>query len=95
MKIWIFTAGCRFKTMKRNLLMIGLSVLLLRGTAAAEEPKHSMDMEFIEFLGTFEKDVDPLMLSDTAEPKKDSLKSSPQGPSYERKKAKQKDTGDE
>jgi hypothetical protein len=52
-------------------------------------------MEFIEFLGTFDKDFDPLMLSNMSKLKNAPPKTSQRGSSYEKKNMKQKDDADE
>jgi hypothetical protein len=81
--------------MGRNLLIVGLAALILVGSPRAKEVIHPDDMEFIEFLGTFEKDVDPLMLPSMSELKKVPPKSPQKGSSYEKKNTKQKDATDE
>jgi len=65
------------------------------GSPSARQATPPDDMEFIEFLGTFEKDVDPLMLPDMSELKKVPPKSLQKGSSYEKKNMKQKDAADE
>ena len=80
--------------MGRSLLIMTLVGVLLIGSPAAQEASAPDDMEFIEFLGTFEKDVDPMMLSDTPDLKKAPPKS-PQKGSYGRKNTKQEGGSDE
>ena len=81
--------------MGRNLLIIGLGVLMFVGSPSAQQAVPPDDMDFIEFLGTFDKDVDPLMLSNMSKLKSPPPKSSQKGPSYEKKNTKQKDARDE
>jgi hypothetical protein len=81
--------------MGRNLLIIGLAALMLVVSPAAKETTPPDDMEFIEFLGTFEKDVDPLMLLNLSELKKVQPKSPQKGPSDGKKNMKQEDARDE
>ena len=78
-----------------NLLIIGLAALIFVRSPEAQETKPPDDMEFIEFLGTFEKDVDPLMLGNMSNLKKVPQKSPPRGSSHEKKDTKQEDDGDE
>jgi hypothetical protein len=49
--------------MRCKLLIIGLVVLVLIGSSAAQEVTTSDDMDFIEFLGSFEKDIDIQMMA--------------------------------
>jgi len=95
MRIWNSTAGWRRKKMGPNLLIMGLTAWMLVVSPAAKEAAPPEDMEFIEFLGSFEKDVDPLMLPDKSEWKKVQPESSPKGPSYRKKNTKQGDMKDE
>jgi len=81
--------------MGRNLLIIGLAALMLVGSPMAQERTPPDDMEFIEFLGTFEKDVDPFMLTNMSKLKKVPPKSPQKGSSYEKKDTKQEDARDE
>lgn len=77
--------------MGRKALMIVLGVLMFVGSPFAQKATPPDDMEFIEFLGTFDKDVDPLMLSNMSKLKNAPQKSSQRGSSYEKKKTKQED----
>ena len=81
--------------MGRNLLIMGLAALMLVVSPAAKEATPPEDMEFIEFLGSFEKDVDPLMLPNRSELKKAQPESPQKGPSYRKKNTKQGDVRDE
>jgi hypothetical protein len=81
--------------MGRNLLIIGMAVSMIVGSTEAKETTPPVDMEFIEFLGTFDKDVDPLMLSSVPKSKNVPPKSPPRGSSYGKKDTKQKDNADE
>ena len=95
MRIWNSTAGWRRKKMGPNLLIMGLTALMLVVSPAAKEATPPEDMEFIEFLGSFEKDVDPLMLPNMSELRKVRPKSPQKGPSDEKKNMKQGDAKDE
>jgi len=95
MKIWISTAGWRRKKMGRSLLIIGVGVLMLVGSPSAQQATLPDDMEFIEFLGTFDKDVDPLMLSNMSKLKNVPPTSAQRRSSYEKKNTKQEDDADE
>ena len=81
--------------MARNLLIIGLAALIFVRSPEAQEATPPDDMEFIEFLGTFEKDVDLLMLGNMSNLKKVPPKSPQRGSSHEKKDTKQEDDGDE
>jgi len=81
--------------MGRDLLFIGLAVWMIVGSSMAQEGTPPDDMEFIEFLGTFEKDVDPLMLTNPSKLKNVPPKSPPRGSSYEKKNIRQEDDADE
>ena len=81
--------------MGRNLLFIGLAFSMIVGSPEAKETTPPVDMEFIEFLGTFDKDIDPLMLADAPKLKNVPEKSSQRGSSHGKKDTKQKDAGDE
>jgi hypothetical protein len=76
---------------RRNLILtpwISLPFFLF-GTAAAKETPKDPDLNFIEFLGTFEgagaKDFGPLGLAELSEDKK-ALKKPPSGKSAEERK---------
>ena len=94
MKIWISTDGWRRKKMGGNLLIIGFGVLMFAGSPSAQKATRPDDMEFIEFLGTFDKDIDPLMLSNMSTSRNAPPKSPKRGSSYEKKNTKQKDDAD-
>ena len=81
--------------MGRSLLIIGLGVLMFVGSPSAQQATPPDDMEFIEFLGTFDKDFDPLMLSNMSKLKNAPPKTPQRGSSYEKKNMKQKDDADE
>ena len=95
MRIWNSTAGWQRKKMVPNLLMMGLTALMFVVSPVAKETTPPDDMEFIEFLGSFEKDVDPLMLPNKSELKKVQPESPQKGPSYRKKNTKQGDMKNE
>jgi len=78
-----------------NSLIIGLTALMFVVSPVAKEATPPDDMEFIEFLGSFEKDVDPLMLPNKSELKRAQPESPQKGPSYRKKNTKQGDVKDE
>ena len=78
-----------------NLLIVVLTAWVFAMTPAPKEATPPDDMEFIEFLGSFEKDVDPLMLPNKSELKKAQPESPQKGPSYRKKNTKQGDVRDE
>jgi hypothetical protein len=86
--------------MRGKLLIIVLVVLMLAGSPAAQEVTPPDDMEFIEFLGTFEKDSDIQMMASMPELKNVPPQSQPETSSqvyfsYEKKNTQEGDDEDE
>ena len=81
--------------MKCKLLIIGLMVLLLVGHPAAQEVTPPDDMEFFEFLGTFEKDTDMQMMDSMPEQQNVPQQSQSGTSSHEEKNTQEGDDKDE
>jgi hypothetical protein len=68
MKIWTFTTGSLHRRIRVNLLLATLAIFFEAGNVTAEETAPVLDMDMIEFLGSFEtagrNAIDPLALEE-------------------------------